>query len=105
MRSADPSSTAAPERERVQTLRITPAGYAPHALLCSEGETAALVIVNTDARPHHLVIDKLALRIPVLKPGESVTLPLAHALKGTYLIHSDLFNPAGADYRGTLTIR
>jgi hypothetical protein len=105
MRSADPSSSAAREQERVQTLKITPAGYTPHALLCREGETAVLTIVNTDARPHHLVIDKLDLHIPVLKPGESVTLPLAHAAKGTYLFHSDRLDPAGADYRGTLTIR
>ncbi|WP_019121333.1 cupredoxin domain-containing protein [Brevibacillus massiliensis] len=89
---------------KLQSVTITSSGFLPQTLKYHEGEKISLVVVNTDQRPHNLVIKSLQIESPPLKQGEATTLSFTAAKKGAYSFYSDAPGYPEAGYRGTLVI-
>jgi plastocyanin len=95
------SSTAS---QRVQTITISNSGFLPSQLICHQGDLVSLMVVNTDTRPHNLVIEELQVSSTNLKPSQSTTLQFTAAKKGRYTFISSAPGYPESGYRGVLIV-
>ncbi|USG66701.1 cupredoxin domain-containing protein [Brevibacillus ruminantium] len=97
--SAAPASV-----QRMQTVTISNAGFLPNKLTARKGEIVSLTIINTDIRPHNLVIQELNVSSIDLKPSQSTTLQFAAAKEGQFPFVSNTPGYPETGYQGILII-
>ncbi|CAM5782126.1 MULTISPECIES: cupredoxin domain-containing protein [Brevibacillus] len=90
--------------QRVQTVTISNAGFLPNKLSVNKGETVSLMIVNTDIRPHNLVIRELNVQSSDLKPNQSATLQFLAEQEGQFPFISNTPGYPEIGYQGTLIV-
>jgi plastocyanin len=90
--------------QKFQTVTITNAGFLPNQLKYHEGETISWMVVNTDSRPHNLVIEELLVFSANLKPNESTALQFKAAKKGRFAYVSNSPGSPETGYRGLLIV-
>jgi plastocyanin len=95
------SSTAA---QRVHAITISNSGFLPSQLICHQGDLVSLMVVNTDTRPHNLVIEELQVSSANLKPSQSATLQFSAAKKGRFTFFSSAPGYPESGYRGVLIV-
>lgn len=91
--------------KRAQTVTITNAGFVPNQLLFQEGDRISLMLVNSDSRPHNLVIGALKAFSANLQPNQSTTMEFAVEKKGTFDFISDSPGYPEAGYHGKLIVQ
>jgi plastocyanin domain-containing protein len=90
--------------QRTQTVTISSAGFLPSRVAVRAGEQVALTIVNTDVKPHNLVIPALHIASQELKPSQSTVLQFTPRTKGQFTFVSDIPGYPETGYQGLLII-
>lgn len=97
--------TASPAAvQRVQTITISNAGFLPNKLTARKGEVISLTVINTDIRPHNLVIRDLQVSSIDLKPSQSTTLQFSVDQEGQFPFVSDTPGYPETGYQGVLIV-
>lgn len=90
--------------QRTQTVTISSAGFLPNRLSVHAGEPVSLMVVNTDTRPHNLVIRELNVYCTELKPSQSTILQFSTDKRGQFPFISDVPGYPESGYQGMLII-
>jgi plastocyanin len=91
--------------QRVQAITISNSGFLPSQLICHQGELVSLMVVNTDTRPHNLVIEELQVSSTNLKPSQSTTVQFIAAKKGRFTFLSSAPGYPESGFRGVLIVQ